>query len=478
MKPYSINALLDIIRQRDNSTVCLSYRLPISRTGVAPFSLIIICLFAGINGLFSMTLHQPVPQSITLDAKMNYPVISEQGGTAYLQFTLRVPSLHKDFHRKPINLAVVFDRSGSMSDQRKMEYAKKAFAALIDQLHSDDFFSLVIYDDVIDVIRRSKKIGNDKAVIKRMLDEVYPRNSTNLGGGLIEGLRQVERHAGKEYVNRVILLSDGLANVGLTDPAELNKIARRHRNRSISITAMGVGLDYNENLMMGLSESGGGNYYFIEHPNSLASIIRREFEMVASIVAQNSVIHINPGDQVVVRDVIGCEFRNEQRMLTIPLGDLYANDTREITVELTIPSGTGKRSVATGALQFEHSSIINTPPKFSVYVTYTKDYAEIERSRDIDAQGKADVALSSRKVEEAMRALDAGDQESAEMQLNDAKDLISRSPAASAMGAGGESVRMQMEKIESYQKTAKEETDARKAKKSIQYDNYKTRRNK
>ncbi|MFA6469828.1 MAG: VWA domain-containing protein [Bacteroidota bacterium] len=439
-------------------------------------TLIALFLLTSIAAL-GMTLHPPTPV-FTLDGRLNCPVISEKGGTAYLQLTVTTPSIVSETKRKPMNLSIVIDRSGSMSDQRKMEFAKKAFASLIDQLHPDDLVSLVIYDDVVDVLRRAKQVGRDKYSIKRMLDEVYPRGSTNLGGGLAEGLKQAERFAEKKYINRVILLSDGLANVGVTEPVELNRIVRHHRSRSISVTTMGVGLDYNENLMMGLSESGGGSYYFIEHPNSLASIIRQEFEMVSSILAQNGAIYITLGDNVHVHDVVGCEFRNDREQYIVPIGDLYGGETREFTVELTIPEGSGKRSIATGELRYESATMIASFPKFSVGVSYTKDFAEIEKNRDINTQAKADIALSTRKVEQAMQAMDDGDQAAAEAQLNEAKDLISSSPAVAAAGAGGESVRSQLSKIESYQKTAKEETDARKAKKSIQYDNYKTRKNK
>jgi len=228
-------------------------------------AILAVLLLTGLN-TFAMSFHAPSPV-FTLNGKLNCPVISERGGTAYLQLTLTTPNIISEKRRKPMNLSVVIDRSGSMSDQRKMEYAKKAFVSLVDQLQSNDILSIVIYDDVVEVIRCAQKIGNDKQSIKRLIDEVYPRGSTNLGGGLVEGLRQSEKYAGKEFVNRVVLLSDGLANVGITDPVELNRIAKRYRNKSISVTAMGVGLDYNENLMMGISESGGGNYYFIEHPH-------------------------------------------------------------------------------------------------------------------------------------------------------------------------------------------------------------------
>lgn len=434
-----------------------------------------VILLIGLHS-FAMTFHAPAPV-FTLNGNLNCPVISERGGTAYLQLTLTAPSIIAEKQHKPMNLSIVIDRSGSMSDQRKMDYAKKAFVSLVDQLQPNDVLSIVIYDDVVDVIRRAKSVGNDKHSIKRMIDEVYPRNSTNLGGGLVEGLRQSEKYAGKEFINRVVLLSDGLANVGITDPVELNRIAKRYRNKSISVTTMGVGLDYNENLMMGLSESGGGNYYFIEHLHSLAVTIRQEFEMASSVVAQNGAIYLTLGDNVHVQDVVGCEFKNENARYIIPIGDLYANETRDFTVELSVPAGTGNRIVATGELRYESASIIASYPQFSARVTYTKDYAEVEKNRDLSTQAKADIAVSTRKVEQAMEAMDNGDQAAAEMHLNEAKDMMSASPAVSASGASGESVRSQLGKIESYQKSAKED-DSRKAKKSIQYENYKTRKNK
>lgn len=438
---------------------------------------LIALIFLSFSSLFSMNPNPPAPV-FTLDGRLNCPVISEHGGTAYLQLTVTAPGLLTETKRKPMNLSIVIDRSGSMSDQRKMDFVKKAFASLVDQLQPNDILSLVIYDDVVEVIRRAKKIGEEKLSIKRMLDEVYPRGSTNLGGGLQQGLREAEKHAGKNYINRVVLLSDGLANAGVTDPAELNRIARSYRSRSVSVTTMGVGLDYNENLMMGLSESGGGNYYFIEHPNGLASIIREEFEMVSSVLAQNAAIYLTLGDNVTVNDVVGCEFRNENGRYIIPVGDLYANEVREFTLRLTVPAGTGSRSVASGELRYESGSVIASFPSFTARVKYTHDVAEIEKYRDIGTQAKADIAVSAQKVERAMQAMDDGDKAAAEVQLNEAKELISSSPAASAMGAGGESVRSQLSKIESYQQTAKDETDVRRAKKSIQYDNYKTRKNK
>ncbi|MBW7888332.1 MAG: VWA domain-containing protein, partial [Bacteroidetes bacterium] len=264
-------------------------------------------LLALLSAFAALSVGQTIPNNgIRLDGSFNTPYISESGGTAYLQISLKTGNFNLHNTRKPMNIAVVIDRSGSMDDERKMDYAKKAFRRLIEQLEPRDILSVIVYDDKIDVLRSARRIGNDKQSILRILDEISPRNSTNLGGGLIVGLHQAEKNIRKEFVNRVILLSDGLANIGITDPNLLNSIAKEFRRKGVSISTMGVGLDYNENLMMSLAESGGGNYYFIEQPNMLASIVRKEFESVSAVVAQNAVIQLKLDANVRIQDIIGC----------------------------------------------------------------------------------------------------------------------------------------------------------------------------
>lgn len=433
-------------------------------------------LFLALSLALTMTASAS-DKGIMMEGKLNCPYISHKGGTAFLQISITTPAIESP-KRRPMNIAVVLDRSGSMADQKKIEYAKQSLYLLIDQLTSEDILSIVIYDDVIQVLRDARRVDN-KREIKRLVESVYPRNSTNLGGGMIEGFHQVEKNLNREYVNRVVLLSDGLVNQGITDPYELNKIARQYRTRSISLTTMGVGLDYNENLMVGLSESGGGNYYFIENPNSLASIMRKEFNLLSSLVAQNASVELALGRNVHVRDVIGCEHHNTGDRYVIPLGDLYSNDRRELTVELEIPEGVGTLTVATGTLRYESDRLPERYPTFSVNVHYTRDHAEVEKNRNLEIQARADIAVSTRKVEQAMKDLDDGRQVEAEKQLKEAMIFLNTSPAAAQSGAGQALILQQQRQLETYQRTLQDSSgNLGRAKKAIQYENYKTQKNK
>jgi len=420
----------------------------------------------------------PADGVITLDGRLNYPYLSSSGGRMFLQLSVSA----RDFilpERRPLNLCVVLDRSGSMADERKIDYAKKALVALIDQLNSKDILSVVIYDDVVEVLCDAQHVRN-KSRLKRQIQGIEPRGSTNLGGGMIEGFRQVEYRLDREYVNRVVLLSDGLANQGITDPGELNRIARNYRSRSIALTTMGVGLEYNENLMVGLSESGGGNYYFIESPRNLASIIRNELNALSCVVATNATIELTLGRNVRLVNVIGCEHRMESEHHVIQLGDLYASDDREITVELEVPEGAGSAVVAEGSLRYDKGESRATKgPMFSARVQYTRDVSTIEKHHDWDVQAKGEVATSTESVERAMKALDEGRREDAAKEIAVAKQALSASPAAvNASGAGQSALRDQADRLGSYEEMVSGPADARQAKKSIQYRNYKTQKNK
>ncbi len=414
---------------------------------------------------------------LAVDARFNTPVIHRDGGRAYLVLTVK-PTIAESVRRLPLNLCVVLDRSGSMSDDRKMEYARLALKSLVDRLRPDDYLSLVIYDDVVEVLREMQKV-EDKSRIKRLIDSIEPRNTTNLGGGMIEGLRQVEMAYREGYANRVILLSDGLANQGITDPSRLNQIARRYRAKAISLTTMGVGLDYNENLMMGLAESGGGNYHFIEHPSSLASILSKEFHRLSNLVAENVIIELRLLDRIRISDVVGGEFEQVGERLSVHLGGMYAGEEREVMVEMEVPAGTGSRSIASGIVKNVSGAAETRGGEFIAGIEYTDDHQIVEERRDMTIQAKADVAASTRRVEKALEALDAGSQEDAQLELEAATSLLQASPAAAAGGLAGATIGEQVQKLQSYKGMMEKGPEQKdRAKKSIQHDNYKTQKQK
>lgn len=414
----------------------------------------------------------------TLHGSLNTTCLSTRGGTAYLHIAVGAegfPVSDRVYRTK--NIAVVLDRSGSMADERKLEYAKRAIISLIDQLGSADYLSIVLYDNAVSTLLPRQQV-RDKERIKKLLRRVRPGGSTNLGGGMEEGFRQLEDSPRSASVNRVILLSDGLANKGITDPDALGRIAHAYRSRFVSLSTMGVGLDYNENLMMGLAEAGGGNYYFIEDPRHLAGLFERELGGIGSVVAQNAEIELSLGRGVAVRDVIGYEWDNRSGRIVIPVGDLLSNELREITVELEIPAGSGSRRIASGELRLSGADPRRIP-SFTVDARHSDDLSEISRGTNWDIQAKAEIAISTRRVEHALEALDEGRTEDARTEFDAARRSLLSSPAAVNAPSAAPMFREQVRGLESFSRDVQDSTlDRKKVKKSVQFRNYETQKRK
>jgi hypothetical protein len=182
------------------------------------------------------------------------------------------------------------------------------------------------------------------------------------------------------------------------------------------------------------------------------------------------------GRGVSLRDVIGYEWESSGATGAVRLGDLYQEERREFTLELTVPEGTDALEVFSGNVKFEGDLVEKQEEATRASIAYTRDANEVELKRDLEVQGKADVAVSTRKVEEALQALDSGDKDQAAAELEQAMDILSASPAA-ASGAGKGIVRRQLGQLGAFRDSVRH-SDERRAKKSIQYETYKLLKNK
>ena len=174
--------------------------------------------------------------------------------------------------RPSVNLAFVLDRSGSMSGP-KIATARDAVEDALNRLSPDDRFAVVVvYDDQIDVVAESSLATPEAR--RRAVDalrRIDARGSTNLGEGWLRGCEQVSRFLSDRGVNRALLLTDGLANVGMTDSSELQGHAAELRRRGVSTSTFGVGADFDERLLQAMADAGGGHFYFVESAAHIGS---------------------------------------------------------------------------------------------------------------------------------------------------------------------------------------------------------------
>ena len=265
---------------------------------------------------------------------------AEHPATIDLLVTLRPqPSAEPRSPRRPFNLSLVIDRSGSMAG-RSLTQALKASETLVEQLGPDDLLSLVIYDDTVETILAPGNVS-DKRAIREIIRRVRAGGTTNLSGGWLKGCEHVLAGRGADMLHRVLLLTDGQANVGVVDPKVLIATARQKAEAGVVTTTLGFGANFNEDLLIGMAQAAGGNFYFIQTPDDAEEVFRIEVESLASVVMQNLALTIAPvpDSGVQIRNVFS-NYRSEtqQSSLTLSMGDVYENEDKLLALELTIPA--------------------------------------------------------------------------------------------------------------------------------------------
>jgi len=259
-------------------------------------------------------------------------------------------AVRRETGRPPVNLAFVLDRSGSMSGA-KIATARQAVEEAINRLAPDDRFAIVVYDDQIDVVAESAfATGDARRWAVDALRRVDARNSTNLGEGWLRGCEQVSRHFEERGVNRALLLTDGLANVGMTDPTELQSHAAELRRRGVSTSTFGVGADFDERLLQAMADSGGGHFYFIESAAQIRDHMTSEVGESLDVVARDVKVRFQVPEGVTVEPLspYAAEVRRGPGAVQetlLALGDLVSEQRVTLVVRLNLPYGTLGRSV-------------------------------------------------------------------------------------------------------------------------------------
>jgi Ca-activated chloride channel family protein len=266
----------------------------------------------------------------------------------FLLVDVVAPTVARDPSRRrpPVNLGFVLDRSGSMGGQDKLGLAKQAALEAIHRLDAFDRFSVVTYDDVIDVVVGGTAADHEARVMAaERLRTIGARNSTNLHGGWLAGCEQVANGLAPEGINRVLLLTDGLANVGVTDRDELVSLAYDLRRRGVTTSTFGVGSDFDEALLQGMADSGGGHFYFIGDVAQMRDHITSEVGETLEIVAREVVLELTVPESVRVEAL--SPFRVERRpgRVLVFLGDMLSGQVLSLVLRVTFDYGEIGREV-------------------------------------------------------------------------------------------------------------------------------------
>jgi Ca-activated chloride channel family protein len=238
-------------------------------------------------------------KSLTLETRLGQSVM-KTGETQRNFLRVAVGGCERQkTNRTPVNVAFVIDRSGSMAGMR-IAQAREAAIMAVKRLNGDDIASVVAFDNQIETLVHAQKVTGQEAFIDR-IQRVSARGSTAIYGGVTQGASEVRTHKDNRRLNRVVLLSDGRANVGPSNAEAFEALGRNLLAEGISVSTIGLGLGYNEDLMLKLARASDGNHAFAADAAALIPIFNREFNDVLSSCAQMVSIEVEmkPGIRVV-----------------------------------------------------------------------------------------------------------------------------------------------------------------------------------
>lgn len=348
------------------------------------------------------------PDGLDLRASLDHGALLRGGdGTAYLVVEINGEEQAAG-PRQPVHLGLVIDTSGSMAAAGKIEAAQAAARQLVDALQPGDGFSLCTFDDQAQVAF-PQSIGWSPQALGGLIDRLQAGGGTNLAGGLEAGLAEVDRTR-TAGVRRVMVLSDGLANVGPRDTNTLAAIARQGRSRDVSVSAAGLGLDFDERLLTAISDAGGGRYTYANNSDDLQLLFAAELAQAGRVSARQVevALHLAPGVELIA--VYGYEQDDGSRTAdghTAWLGDVHSGERRKVVARLRLPEG----AEAVGSVAVRGAA----GPGWSQPITarWTTDPQANRASADRNAVDAAGLALVGAALDESLQRWTARDAEGA-----------------------------------------------------------------
>jgi len=257
----------------------------------------------------------------------------------YLSIELRAPEAPPREGRLPVNIAFVIDRSGSMHGA-KIAHARRAVLQGIRSLRAGDHFAVVAYDEEVElVVPTIEATSEARAAAAAQVDRIESRGSTDLHGGWSAGCEQVAAKLTSETVGRCLLLTDGLANAGVTDHDEIVRQSAGWRDRRVVTTTFGLGAGFDEELLRRTSDAGGGNFQFIESEAQIADCVASEVGEALATTVREGVLVVDAGEGAVVESLNDFPCRQEGAAWRIAFGSLFGGQAITPVLRVTFPEG-------------------------------------------------------------------------------------------------------------------------------------------
>lgn len=307
--------------------------------------------------------------------------------------------------RTPMNLCLVIDRSGSMEGQ-PLEFVKQACSHVVDLLSPQDVLSIVTFEEMVEVLMPPQQVTN-KDMVKAGISRLQAGNTTNLYDGVSLAMQQVMQFIETNRATRMIVLTDGDPTAGIKDYTALVNHAGELRTRGISVTFLGFGPDYNEELLAGMAKKAGGNYYFIPQPQLIPEIFRSELEKLMTTVTRNMSLELKLARWVSMRSP---QQASDGGSVTISLADMERGSVIQQVIDLEFPNHPlGHYRVLGGKLSYEdlmtgeHKTL-----ELDFEMEFSSDSARYSAPVNPRVGQAASIVASSKAIEKTVMGLKTG----------------------------------------------------------------------
>ena len=358
---------------------------------------------------------QPIKQ-IQVRSELSSPIIMEGNPeTNYLKVSLSGQKIDNS-KRVPINLAIVIDKSSSMGGDR-IEKAREAAIFAVNLLNENDTLSIVAYDSEAKVIVPASKVKNKQKLIQVINENVVANGGTALFAGLSKGIKQVETQLTKDKVNRIILLSDGQANIGPSSVDELSQLAIIAAKKNIAITTLGIGSDYNELLMSSIASYSDGNHVFVNNSADLENVFVHEFTDLMSAIAQDVVITIQLKNGVKPVRLLGRDGVIKDNQVTVRMNQLFSNQEKYVLLEVIPDEGKVGQSKTLAEIDLKYDNLLVNKAEHEtqlVSVAYTDNQKLVQNSIIQDVLAESEIQKVTIANEKALELYNRGMQAEAE----------------------------------------------------------------
>lgn len=384
--------------------------------------------------------------ALTIEGELSHPMAHPSTDEIYAQITLEATEDEPDV-RAPLNVALVVDRSGSMRGD-PMAQARKASRTFVDALERQDRVSLIAFDHRIDTEVESIAVDSEsRPILHNAIDRLDARGATNISGGLKAGYEEVARHSDPEMVERIVLMTDGIPNRGITSNEGLEAKTAGIRKNGVSTTALGFGPDYEAELLAAMAVEGAGNFRHVTDASDLEKAFADEIDDLQSTVASGVTVDLQPRSGVEIEEVFGYSRESLADGERITVGDLSTDETRRVTVKLDVDRTTSEAGKLSDLLGVEIDFVDRiaddtVAEKFDLDTRITHRHADVDEHNDGYILTRVEELRTLQSLEEIREEFRAGNRREAQERIDRERQRLERTreqygTSADSAGIGG-----------------------------------------